>query len=199
MTHSACVQAVAELCEGRPLAAGCQEGQRGGAQRDAGGRGAAREGGAVSLCSHLRLMLSTFLGCNSTCERSRVHFLAVQVAELKGQLAAIRSTLADATRRARQPGSPALSSGSRSRSRPQQGSSGPGEQEGTKGPAAAAGGGGGEEDEVLYDEELLSYISDTDYLEETQQRRREAAAAVLESDAVLREELAEVLRQKVRG
>ncbi|GFR41254.1 hypothetical protein Agub_g1929, partial [Astrephomene gubernaculifera] len=48
---------------------------------------------------------------------------------------------------------------------------------------------GGEEDEVLYDEELLSYISETDY---TEQHRRE----VLESDAALREELAEVLREK---
>lgn len=117
----------------------------------------------------------------------------MQVTELKSQLAAIRSTLADAQRKARQLGSPALSSRSR---RPPQSGSLPGEQEGTKG-SATAGGGSGDEDEVLYDEELLSYISDTDYLEETQQRRREATAAVLESDAVLREELAEVLRQKV--
>jgi hypothetical protein len=49
---------------------------------------------------------------------------------------------------------------------------------------------GAEEDEVLYDEELLSYISETDY---TEVHRRE----VLESDATLREELADVLREKV--
>ncbi|GLI68849.1 hypothetical protein VaNZ11_013393, partial [Volvox africanus] len=62
------------------------------------------------------------------------------------------------------------------------GSNGDGEGEG-EGERAA------EEDEVLYDEELLSYISETDY---TEQHRRE----VLESDAALREELAEVLREK---
>ncbi|KAG2499337.1 hypothetical protein HYH03_002913 [Edaphochlamys debaryana] len=48
---------------------------------------------------------------------------------------------------------------------------------------------GAEDDEVLYDEELLSYISETDY---TEQHQRE----VLESDVALREELADVLKEK---
>ncbi|KXZ56679.1 hypothetical protein GPECTOR_1g611 [Gonium pectorale] len=52
---------------------------------------------------------------------------------------------------------------------------------------------GGEEDEVLYDEELLSYISETDYAEQPGGRE------VLESDAALREELAEVLREKANA